>query len=118
MIFKTYQFTRLYALTGTLLGFLLLLFSWVFDGAVHNHAFSYKTIVTVHVLNPLHYVIETAPLFLGSFAAYGGCLQGVFNQLNKKLELRVDERGKELSKMVGEFKEIKSKKVSIQSGFS
>jgi len=118
MVIKTDKFTRLYALIGVLFGFLFPLFSWFFDAVMHNHTFSYKTIITLHVQNPLHYVIDTAPLFLGLFAAYAGYRQDVINRLNKKLELRVDERGKELSKIAGEFKEIESEKVSIESGFS
>ena len=94
------------------------LFSWWFDAALKELSFTLDSVAELHRLNPLHYVIDSAPLFLGVFAAYAGYRQDLIDRLNHQLELRVEQRGKELNKIVGEFKQMESERISIEQGYS
>ena len=60
----------LFGLTFPLIGILILVFS-------NSLEFSFDTIVKLHKTNPLLWIIETAPLFLGVLARFGGLKQDV-----------------------------------------
>ena len=57
--------TKTYFLGGFLFGLVFPLFSWLLDGLVFHHfSFGWDMVVQIHKSNPLHYVIDSAPLVL------------------------------------------------------
>lgn len=56
-----------------------------------NQAFSLQAILDLHTLNPLLYIIDTAPVFLGFFAYLGGVNMFKAEKINNQLELRSKE---------------------------
>jgi PAS domain S-box-containing protein len=72
--------------------FALLLDVWVFKSLLPN----WNNVFLVHQLNPLHYIIDTAPIFLGlAFGIAGKYLDQLY-KVNISLEKTIDERTKEL----------------------
>ena len=58
--------TKRYLVGGFLFGFLFPIFSWILDGFVfHNLAFEWNSILKIHVDNPIHFIIDSAPFVLG-----------------------------------------------------
>ncbi|WP_375563247.1 PP2C family protein-serine/threonine phosphatase [Bernardetia sp. OM2101] len=61
---KSYTFK--YSLFGIAFGFCFPVFSLLFDGLfLKDLPFSAESFINVHSLNPLHFIIDSAPIFLG-----------------------------------------------------
>ncbi len=60
--------------------------------------FAWSSVSFLHQANPLHYIIDTAPFFLGVFASFAGHKQDQVQELNKKLEEKIKKRTKALGK--------------------
>jgi len=70
-----YTNTLKYALGGLLFGLFFPLFAWLLDGFFFKQlAFGWSMIATLHKINPIHFVIDIAPLVLGGAFAYMGSL--------------------------------------------
>jgi signal transduction histidine kinase len=92
-----YRFTIRYTLFGVAFGFSFPLFSWIMDAVVfHNLDFTLQSIAYVHKVNPLHYIIDTAPFFLGLSFGYAGRKQDNISQINGDLEIEVQDRTSDL----------------------
>ncbi len=58
--------TKRYTLGGFLFGLLFPFFSWILDGLFFNEmALGWDMVVTLHLTNPIHFVIDSAPFVLG-----------------------------------------------------
>ncbi|WP_338790210.1 SpoIIE family protein phosphatase [Bernardetia sp. MNP-M8] len=58
--------TQRYTLGGFLFGLLFPFFSWILDGLFfHEMSLSLETVVQIHRINPIHFVIDSAPFVLG-----------------------------------------------------
>ena len=71
-----------------------------------NLSLSMANLRIIHALNPLHYIIETVPIFLGYYAAQVGIRQRYINGEYRRLELEVVKRTenlKQLTEKLGEF---------------
>ncbi len=68
---KTYTFK--YSLFGIAFGFCFPVFSLIFDGLfLKDLSFSAESFFAVHHLNPLHFIIDSAPIFLGIAFGFAG----------------------------------------------
>ncbi|MCA9553059.1 MAG: response regulator [Myxococcales bacterium] len=74
-----------YALVGAAFGGGFPLLAWVVDAFAHDLPLSWATIIALHGVNVLHYVIDTAPLFLGALAALAGSKQDSLRTSNTQL---------------------------------
>lgn len=89
---STYTFncgtsTCQYALFGVLFGFCFPVIAILFDLLVHlKLPLNKESILLVHRQNPLHYIIDTAPLFLGIAFGVAGYYQHRSKMLNQSLQ--------------------------------
>jgi signal transduction histidine kinase len=96
-----YQFTLRYTLFGVLFGLGFPLFSWVMDAVVfHDLPFNLASIGQIHMINSLHYIIDTAPFFLGISFGYAGLKQDNISRINQLLEVQVNQRTTDLQAAV------------------
>ena len=60
------KYTRKYTLFGIAFGFAFPVMSLGLDlGVFHPQPFTWEGLVNIHLANPLHFIIDSAPLFLG-----------------------------------------------------
>ncbi len=85
-----------YALYGALFGLLFPIASTLIDIRLHGLTLSLGNIITVQSAQPLHWVIDTAPIFLGLFACYAGKCQDKIIELSLQLKKELDKRTTEL----------------------
>ncbi len=84
--------TRLkYFLAGFVFGAFFPVFALWIEFYRLDLVFSMQNLSQIHDLNPLLYIIDTAPLFLGLFALIGGRNMWVANRLNNELTHRASE---------------------------
>ncbi|AFM06270.1 PAS domain S-box [Bernardetia litoralis DSM 6794] len=74
--------TLKYALGGLFFGLLFPFFALILDGFLFKHlAFDWNMVVKLHKLNPIHFVIDSAPIVLaGTFAVMGYYLDKNINK--------------------------------------
>lgn len=80
-----------YTLIGVLFGFLFPLISSFWLIYYRNMPISYGSFVQTQMDNPLLWVINTAPLFLGLFASFAGVRQARVIELNQDLNSEIEE---------------------------
>lgn len=72
-LFPRKSYTFKYALFGIAFGFCFPVFSLIFDGLfLKGLPFGIESILKVHHLNPLHFIIDSAPIFLGIAFGFAG----------------------------------------------
>ena len=112
--------TQRYALTGALFGFLFPLGATILRLQLAGKAFTWPNLLNVQKEDPLLWIIDTAPVFLGVFAAFAGRRQDTLQQLNENLqhqgmeleatrqtlEQRVEERTSDLTKRATQLQAI------------
>jgi PAS domain S-box-containing protein len=81
-----------YAAYGALFGLFFPIVATALDIYLRGQPLNFETIVQVQRLQPLHWVIDTAPLVLGVFASLAGIRQDRFAQIAERLEQTVAER--------------------------
>jgi serine phosphatase RsbU (regulator of sigma subunit) len=82
---KTTAFS--YTIFGVCFGFCFPIFSLLLDMLwVKGMAFSVANLMAIHFLNPLHFVIDTAPFFLGLAFGIAGMKQDKVIDYHEKLE--------------------------------
>ncbi|HEX9330835.1 MAG TPA: GAF domain-containing protein [Anaerolineales bacterium] len=88
-IFKSSQNETLkYTLLGALFGFLFPVFATSIEMAIQKLPFGVLNAVYVQRAEPLLWIIDTAPVFLGLFAALAGRHQDALVQMNVELSAR------------------------------
>mmetsp|Transcript_8008 Transcript_8008/g.11579 ORF Transcript_8008/g.11579 Transcript_8008/m.11579 type:complete len:658 (-) Transcript_8008:340-2313(-) len=85
-----------FAVYGALFGACFPVMATLLDIFVQGLEISFKSAVVVQAVQPLHWIINTAPFFLGLVASFGGRRQDRISGFNAVLELRIQERTKEL----------------------
>mmetsp|Transcript_31335 Transcript_31335/g.48045 ORF Transcript_31335/g.48045 Transcript_31335/m.48045 type:complete len:675 (-) Transcript_31335:341-2365(-) len=85
-----------FAIYGALFGATFPLIATILDILTQGLDFSIKSVIQVHSDQPLHWIINTAPLFLGLVASLVGIRQERITNFNSMLEQRVRERTVEL----------------------
>ena len=75
----------IYTIIGILFGLCFPIGAWILDALINQLPISFTTIQILHQTNPLHYMIDSAPIFLGLFAMLGGLNQSRAQLSNIKL---------------------------------
>ena len=83
--------TQRYALFGILFGLLFPVIATIIRILEAGVSFRWSSIVEVQAGDPLLWIIDTAPLFLGLFAAFAGWRQDRLQNMNSELRSRENE---------------------------
>ncbi len=89
-----------YFIYGVIFGSLFPVIASIFDVIVQDLPLGMDSIMQVQRAQPLHWVIDSAPLFLGVFALFAGIKQDEVMQMNLNLEQTVQDRTRELQQVV------------------
>jgi light-regulated signal transduction histidine kinase (bacteriophytochrome) len=81
-----------YTIYGVLFGCCFPLAATIFDLGLQELPVTFQNIKYVQTQNLLHWLIDSAPLFLGIFAAIAGSKQDAIESLNASLEQKIQER--------------------------
>ena len=84
---KTYTFK--YALVGVFFGFSFPLLAILIDCHRLGLAWNFESFVLIQKQNPIHLIIDTAPIFLGLFAAVAGMRQDKILLINNSIGLLI-----------------------------
>lgn len=95
---KSFQNTTNYTLYGIAFGMTFPVVATLFDISLQGLSLSLESIIKVQSENPLHWIIDTAPFFLGLLSALAGYRKDQTDQLNHGLEKIVAERTTRLEK--------------------
>ena len=90
-----------YTLFGVLFGFLFPLLATIWGVYALALPFNMASIMIVQTSNPLYWMIDSAPFFLGLFALYGGIRHSQALRLNQELEQGIQERSEMVSQLEG-----------------
>jgi GAF domain-containing protein len=88
-----------YTLYGALFGFAFPIFSTFGDLYVQQLPLTLESLLQVQKSTPLHWVIDTAPFFLGLFASFAGRRQDQLIRLNERLDQQVQERDQAIDQL-------------------
>jgi PAS domain S-box-containing protein len=95
--YSTMNKTTSYGIFGACFGACFPLLSWLFDIYVQGESgFSFASIAHVHDINKLHYVIDTAPIFLALAFGIAGNKQDTVLAINQNLDKKVEAKTLEL----------------------
>ena len=84
--------TGRYAAAGSLFGLAFPVVATLIEAAATGRGLGPRALLAAQAATPLLWIIDTAPVFLGAFAAVGGIRQDRVHALNGELEARVAER--------------------------
>jgi GAF domain-containing protein len=93
-----------YTLFGVLFGLLFPLIATLWGIYARGLPIDLASILIIQTTQPLYWMIDTAPLFLGIFACYGGVHHAQALQLNQELEQSLQER----SQMVNQLDSLRA----------
>jgi GAF domain-containing protein len=79
-----------YALYGALFGLFFPVFATLIDLFIQQLPLTLENALRVQISSPLHWVIDTAPLFLGLFASFAGRRQDQLTLANEQLGRQVE----------------------------
>lgn len=96
--------TAKYALAGALFGCCFPIMATSVDMLAQGLSFNWQNIKLVQNTQPLHWIIDTAPIFLGLFASIAGRKQDSVKGINRGLEQTVADRTAEISRQMEEQK--------------
>jgi GAF domain-containing protein len=91
--------TLRYTAFGVMFGLLFPLFATLGDVFVRELPLTLESLGQVQMNNPLHWVIDTAPLFLGLFANLAGRRQDQLTRLNQELAQEAQEHKQALRQL-------------------
>jgi len=66
------NYIKRYTIIGALFGLCFPLGAYAMELVLKSYPLSYPSIIQIHQENPILYMIDSAPIFLGAFAAIGG----------------------------------------------
>lgn len=81
-----------YAFYGALFGFVFPVIATLFDAFMRDMGFGLNSLIEVQKTQPLHWIIDTAPIFLGFFSCLAGIKQKEVIEMNEGLEKKVEQR--------------------------
>ncbi|MGB1317727.1 MAG: hypothetical protein ACPG5W_05950, partial [Flavobacteriales bacterium] len=93
-----------YACYGALFGLAFPIIATLFDALMRDMGFGIANLIEVQRTQPLHWIIDTAPLFLGIFAALAGVKQQEVVEANHGLERKVEKRTEMLNEQNEELR--------------
>jgi len=105
----------IYTIIGLLFGTCFPIGAWIVDSLIHELPFSFGSIRQVHMINPLHYMIDTAPVFLGLFAMLGGINQNRAKKANSELQSTLVSLHEELEKNTVLYKQAREQHDDLDS---
>jgi len=109
----SFRETQKYALAGFGFGFLFPIIGTIIKLSIAALPFNLANLSAVHLGDPLMWIIDTAPIFLGIFASMAGRRQDEMKELNEQLKQRENDlliERMELEKRVQERTERLSRK--------
>ncbi len=95
-----------YAIFGALFGLCFPIIATIFDVLVQGNELTWANLVIAQRNQPLHWVIDSAPLFLGLFSYLAGRKQHEVMLINEGLEDQVRQRTLQLSEQNEELRVI------------
>ena len=95
-----------YALAGALFGLCFPIVATIFDVVIQGGKPTWAAMIAAQMNQPLHWVIDTAPIFLGLFAYIAGVRQHSVIELNHNLEEKVQLRTEQLREQNEELQVI------------
>ncbi len=93
-----------HAWTGAIFGLFFPLGAWIIDSYLKQHGFSVQGLVDMHLTNPIHFIIDTAPVVLFILSYYfAQSNQNRIQTLSKIIEQKSEDiqRNVELAKKIG-----------------
>ena len=81
-----------YAIYGAMFGLAFPIIATLFDALLRGSGFGLGALLEVQRTQPLHWIIDTAPLFLGIFSCLAGIKQQEVVIANEGLERKVEQR--------------------------
>jgi len=103
----TVQDVRLkYALYGALFGLAFPIIATLFDAYMRDLGLGMAGLIEAQKTQPLHWIIDTAPIFLGIFAGLAGIKQQEVIEVNEGLERKVEQRTEMLHEQNEELRTI------------
>ncbi|MBI1289561.1 MAG: SpoIIE family protein phosphatase [Flavobacteriales bacterium] len=97
-----------YTVYGALFGFAFPVVATMFDAYMRDLGLGFGGLLEAQRTQPLHWIIDTAPIFLGLFARVAGDKQQEVSELNEGLEELVRKRTNELSEQNNELRVTQS----------
>ncbi len=88
--------TLRYAALGAAFGLCFPIVATALDVAAQSLPLTTASLLRAQATQPLHWIIDTAPLFLGLFASLAGRRQDTVERINVELESRIEQRTAEL----------------------
>ncbi len=82
----------IYALYGALFGLAFPVIATLFDAFIRDMGYGLGALIEVQKTQPLHWIIDTAPIFLGLFSCLAGIKQKEVIEMNEGLEKKVEQR--------------------------
>ncbi|MCF8278488.1 MAG: SpoIIE family protein phosphatase [Flavobacteriales bacterium] len=95
-----------YAIYGALFGLAFPIMSTLFDAFVRDMGYGITDLLEVQRTQPLHWIIDTAPIFLGFFSCLAGIKQQEVIEANEGLENKVQQRTELLNEQNEELRTI------------
>jgi len=96
--------TAKFTFYGAIFGLIFPIIATWIDIATHNLEFTWKSAIFVQKTYPIHYIIDTAPFFLGLFASFGGKNLDQLKQKNQQIILNSKFKQEFLANMSHEIR--------------
>ena len=97
-----------YAIYGAIFGFMFPVIATLFDAYMRDLGFGIDGLIAAQKTQPLHWIIDTAPIFLGLFSCMAGIKQKEVIEMNEGLELKVQQRTEMLHEQNEELRTLSS----------
>ena len=95
-----------YAIYGALFGLCFPVMATLFDAFMRDLGFGINGLIEAQKTQPLHWIINTAPIFLGFFSCLAGIKQQEVINVNAGLEEKVAQRTEMLNEQNEELRTI------------
>lgn len=95
-----------YAIYGAIFGFMFPIVATIFDAYMRDLGLGLDGLIEAQKTQPLHWIIDTAPIFLGLFSCLAGIKQKEVIEMNEGLELKVQQRTEMLHEQNEELRTI------------
>ncbi len=89
---KKSNVVRRYTVVGVGFGFLFPIFTTLLGLYLQQQSLTATNILQIQSSDPLYWVIDSAPVFLGLFAYFAGVRQDRINQINQQVRQQIKER--------------------------
>ena len=108
---KSTDVRLVYAMYGALFGCMFPIIATMFDAFMRDLGFGMAGFIEAQKTQPLLWIIDTAPVFLGLFACLAGVKQKEVVEMNESLEKKVEQRTEMLHE---QNEELRSMQVELE----